>query len=173
MASKSSVVYFFSGVQQHRTETVTQPISIMHVSVPVDSIVQAVEPAPSASRTLLIVEDFAMTSTLLSTALRNCRSIVATCAPTAELALELLKQPFNFVLCDIQMQGMGGIEFIKQLRQVERDRKWPHQSVIAMSADDAHENAALAAGADLFIDKYANLLKQVLGAIDGLAIKHH
>lgn len=121
------------------------------------------------ARTLLIVEDFAMTSTLLSTALRNCRNIVATCAPTAEIALELLQQPYTIVLCDIQMQGMGGIEFIKQLRCSEKERGWSRQSVIAMSADDAHESAALAAGADLFIDKYANLLKQVLEAIDGLS----
>jgi diguanylate cyclase (GGDEF)-like protein len=95
---------------------------------------------------ILLVDDDGATRTLVSTyaeqqgyAIHNCRS--------AEEALKRLRENFcPIVITDLNMPGMDGLEFCRELRA----RKWPGYTYIVMLTGD-HENgaiAALEAGAD-------------------------
>jgi diguanylate cyclase (GGDEF)-like protein len=95
---------------------------------------------------ILLVDDDGATRTLVSTyaaqqgyAIHNCRS--------AEEALKRLRENFcPIVITDLNMPGMDGLEFCRELRA----RKWPGYTYIVMLTGD-HEHgaiAALEAGAD-------------------------
>ena len=95
---------------------------------------------------ILLVDDDVATRSLVSAyaeqqgyAIHNCRS--------AEEALKRLRENFcPIVITDLNMPGMGGLEFCRELRA----RKWPGYTYIVMLTGQ-HETgavAALEAGAD-------------------------
>ena len=117
---------------------------------------------------VLLVEDFELTLTFLSTTLRYCRSAHVVCATCAEDALALVQEcgPFDVIVTDIHMVGMSGVAFIRTLRQLEADRQWPAEMVVAMSADEGCSDAAQAAGCNMFIFKYNEPVRTLLGILD-------
>jgi two-component system response regulator AtoC len=101
-------------------------------------------------RRLLIIDDEANMRHMLSTVLKKAGYLVETAADGAE-GLEMIQQsPYDFILCDIKMPKMGGMEFLK----LSRDRIGG-ATVIMMSAYGSIDTAidAMKSGAYDYISK--------------------
>jgi two-component system, NtrC family, response regulator AtoC len=106
--------------------------------------------AENDKKRLLIIDDEANMRHMLSTVLKKAGYQVETAADGAE-GLEMIQQfPYNFVLCDIKMPKMGGMEFLK----LSRDRIGA-ATVIMMSAYGNIDTAieAMKSGAYDYISK--------------------
>jgi two-component system, NtrC family, response regulator AtoC len=104
---------------------------------------------PSA-RQVLVVDDEENIRLFLHTLLQNKGYAVRT-AETAEQALLLLqREPADFVLTDVKMPGMSGIELCRTLRA-----QWPELVVVVMSAYGSVEQAleAVRVGAYDYVSK--------------------
>lgn len=101
---------------------------------------------------IVIVEDDLALSALLGEAaeLNGHTATVASNAEAALAALEALPQPPQIVLSDVQMNGMGGLELLRRLRADDRYRD---VFIILCSGRREDRDAALAAGADHYLDK--------------------
>jgi len=104
---------------------------------------------PSA-RQVLVVDDEENIRLFLHTLLQKKGYSVRT-AETAEQALTLLRQePADFVLTDVKMPGMSGIDLCRELRG-----QWPELVVVVMSAYGSVEQAleAVRVGAYDYVSK--------------------
>jgi len=80
-------------------------------------------------------------------------------------------QPYDLVLCDLEMPNMDGMEMIRALRALETEQGRPHQKACCITAaDHMTDEALLEAGFDrvarkpMNTQKMAALLDKVLGA---------
>ena len=106
--------------------------------------------AKHIERRLLIIDDEANMRHMLSTVLKKAGYQVETAADGAE-GLEMIQQsPYDFILCDIKMPKMDGMEFLK----LSRDRIGG-ATVIMMSAYGSIDTAidAMKSGAYDYISK--------------------
>jgi two-component system response regulator AtoC len=106
--------------------------------------------AKNVKKRLLIIDDEANMRHMLSTVLKKADYQVETAADGAE-GLEMIQQsPYDFILCDIKMPKMGGMEFLK----LSRDRIGA-ATVIMMSAYGSIDTAikAMKSGAYDYISK--------------------
>jgi len=104
----------------------------------------------SGSHRILIVEDEPNVRLVFRTALLSNESILST-AEDGESALRWLKQePTDLVLLDLQLPGMGGMEVLRRLRELEVD-----VPVVIVSAHDSVPNVvqAIRLGAVDFVPK--------------------
>ena len=64
-------------------------------------------------------------------------------------------QDFDFVLMDIQMPGMDGVETTQRIRQWEKEKHLPRTPIIALTANamESQKNQYLSAGMDGFHSK--------------------
>ena len=101
---------------------------------------------------LLIVEDEALLADLLAEAARlNGYSVqTARDGESALQVLEALSEPPDFVLADVKMQPMDGLDFLRRLRA---HPVWEKIYVISTSGTPDDESAALAAGANRYFSK--------------------
>ncbi len=78
---------------------------------------------------ILVIDDEESMRHMLSIMLKK-EGYHVVCAESAEVALEVLeKEGFEFILCDIKMPGIDGLEFLKRLKERGTDA-----TVIMMSA---------------------------------------
>ncbi len=106
--------------------------------------------AKNVKKRLLIIDDEANMRHMLSTVLKKADYQVETAADGVE-GLEMIQQsPYDFILCDIKMPNMGGMEFLK----LSRDRIGA-ATVIMMSAYGSIDTAikAMKSGAYDYISK--------------------
>jgi len=106
--------------------------------------------AKKVKKRLLIIDDEANMRHMLSTVLEKAGYHVETAADGAE-GLEMIQEsPYDFILCDIKMPKMGGMEFLK----LSRDRIGT-ATVIMMSAYGSIDTAieAMKSGAYDYISK--------------------
>ena len=99
---------------------------------------------------VLVVDDEAPLRAVLRTSLSS-RGFGVEEASSAEQALELLPRgPFDIVLLDINMPGMGGLEACRRIRTV-----MPQIAIVMVTVRDAESDIvrALTAGADDYITK--------------------
>ncbi len=104
----------------------------------------------NVKKRLLIIDDEANMRHMLSTVLKKADYQVETAADGAE-GLEMIQHsPYDFILCDIKMPKMGGMEFLK----VSRDRIGA-ATIIMMSAYGSIDTAieAMKSGAYDYISK--------------------
>lgn len=109
--------------------------------------------AISKQRRALVVDDSAFFRNLIVPQLRAAQWHVTTAADGAEaLALMEQEKPFDIVISDIEMPGMGGLDFAAKVRC---DDRWQALPMVALSS---HANAndmeqGRAAGFDQYISK--------------------
>ena len=108
---------------------------------------------------ILIVDDTPSTLDVLSTELKN---IEHSEIRTADNGMAALMEVGNFhpdiILLDIMMPGMDGAEVCKRIKEKET-----HIKIIAMSGLASNKEPALAAGADIFLEKpFKDIAKTVL-----------
>jgi two-component system KDP operon response regulator KdpE len=97
-----------------------------------------------------VVDDEPPLRKVLQTSL-TARGFAVEEAGSAERALELVAQrPFDIVLLDISMPGMGGLEACRRIRTL-----MPHMGIVMVTVRDAEQDVvhALEAGADDYITK--------------------
>ena len=123
----------------------------------------------NASLNILIIEDFAQSSSFMSSSLKFCRAASCTIAPSATEALEILDTQdikFDIILCDVMLGTMSGIEVIRKIREIEIKKGWNAHIIIAMSADEEFSDACVEAGASLFLHKHAKPMSHVFRIVD-------
>ncbi|KAG5190706.1 hypothetical protein JKP88DRAFT_285827 [Tribonema minus] len=121
----------------------------------------------------MLVEDYQLSALYMSQALRMCGCTDVHAALNGECAIELarVKGPFDVVFVDLVMKGMGGVECIRALRSMEHDNGWT-QCIVAMSADAELSSSALAAGADRFMHKLAQPVRDIFAMIASIKGKN-
>ena len=132
-----------------RTATIAQPVDSHLTSAPLEGSV-------------LVVDDHANARRSLADALQalGCR---ATCRASAAEALELCaERSFDCIVTDLQMPGMGGLEFIRQLENRHCDTP-----VVMITAHASIDSAveAMRHGALDYLEKPIRIdqLEQVIG----------
>ncbi len=113
----------------------------------------------------LIVEDLRSNQDVIAVML-NSAGIEYVPVDSGENALSVLQtQHFDFVLMDVHMPGMDGIETTRRIRG--GNQPWSDIPIIALTADAAAENnaACMAAGVDIFLTKPV-MSKDLLAAIE-------
>lgn len=102
---------------------------------------------------ILVVDDDAITRKLLMTILKqNLKIYEILEAQDGQEALETLNKnrDIDFVLLDIIMPGLDGIEILEYMRKDPRFKNIP---VIVLSTDETQKTRAIEAGANDFINK--------------------
>ena len=121
---------------------------------------------------ILIVDDFEDARDLYAEYLR-LRGFEVTCAADGPAALAAAQpQRHDAIVLDLALPRMGGMEVLRALRA---DPQAPRTPIIILSASVGHDarDQALAAGADLFLEKpclpdeLEGAIQQVLGRRGG------
>jgi DNA-binding NtrC family response regulator len=115
---------------------------------------------------VLVVDDHASAREAVSDVLRQAGYDVVTCASATEALGRLARQPLDVVVTDLQMPGMNGLEFI---REIERRRLAVQVLMITAHASVASAVEAMRHGAFDYIEKpfdAAELERSVAQACD-------
>jgi CheY-like chemotaxis protein len=123
----------------------------------------------------LLVEDNVVNQKIGSMLLeRNQIQVIV--ASSGEEALEKIQSDadFDFVLMDIQMPGMDGVETTQRIRQWEKKNHLPRTPIIALTANamESQKNQYLSAGMDGFHSKPIRaelLVTEIYRAMDLIA----
>jgi DNA-binding response OmpR family regulator len=136
-----------------------------YVSKPFDPqrIVRLAEEVCTANlggKRFLLVDDSPTFSYALASILRQQGNTVL-CVDTGEQALELLEsEPFDCVILDMVMPGIGGIETCRRLRQLRTGKDLP---VVMLTANEntSGRSQGVAVGADEFLLKSHRVEKMI------------
>lgn len=123
---------------------------------PVAAVTQAVPPMA-----VLVVEDGALSRSVLAEMLRQFGCTVWACG-SGDAALPLwLAHPVDLVLVDVHMPGRSGNAVVREIRRQEAALSRPRTRVYAVSADtlDRTRDDALAAGFDRYFIKPVGLVQ--------------
>ena len=116
---------------------------------------------------VLVIDDSAVTGTIVESILRACGFANIECATDGARGLELLRaRHFDLVLCDWEMPRMDGVGVLRRVRQ---DPALQHTRFILMSAnkEDGWTRLAVDADADALLVKpfRPEALKEKLGRL--------
>lgn len=127
-------------------------------------------PRPSSVRRALVIDDEPPILALLSRLLERRGYSVVTAASAEEAETRLGRGPFSIVLCDVRMQGTGGLGFLRWLR--ERDPALARRMVFitgdeaSLAEDDASRDVPV-----LVKPFSAADLDRALAALDPLPVR--
>jgi CheY-like chemotaxis protein len=120
------------------------------------------------ARRVLIVDDEESTRLLLGRILESIPGLEATLADSGEAALKMLaERPFDLILLDLMMPGIGGIEALTRIRTSKANQKTP-VIVVSVLADTPTKNVCRSMGVVEYIVKPIErqvLVKAVEGAL--------
>ncbi len=108
------------------------------------------------AKTLLVVDDSATMRKIITRTIRKAGLSVdddiREAGDGGEALTKLQEKPADIVLCDINMPGMNGLEFVKQARQLETCAETKIIMISTESADDLIDNVK-ADGANGYVTK--------------------
>ncbi len=120
------------------------------------------------ARRVLVVDDEESTRLLLGRILEAVPDLETTLAESGEVALKLLaERPFDLILLDLMMPGIGGIEALTRIRNSKANKKTP-VIVVSVLADTPTKNVCRSMGVVEYIVKPIErqaLIKAVQGAL--------
>jgi two-component system, OmpR family, KDP operon response regulator KdpE len=107
-------------------------------------------PQPSRPHSVLVVDDEAALRKVIRASLAASGFTVEEAGTGKEAVSTVQQRPFDLVLLDINMPGMGGVETCRQIRTLA-----PRTGIIMVTVRDAEEDKvrALEAGADDYVTK--------------------
>ena len=105
---------------------------------------------PETSHRVLVVDDHAQARESVADVLRHAGYDVATAASAIEALARLAERPVDIVVTDLQMPGMDGLEFI---REIERRRLGVQVLMITAHASVASAVEAMRHGAFDYLEK--------------------
>ncbi len=114
-------------------------------------------------RTILIVEDEMINVEILTEILSDAYEILS--AENGKVALDLIRKsltPISVILLDINMPVMGGLEFLKIIKEDDEYKRIP---VIVFTSEKDNELEALELGASDFITKPYDLPEVILARV--------
>ena len=115
---------------------------------------------------VLVVDDHASAREAVADVLRQAQYDVATCASASEALGRLAAEPVDVVVTDLQMPGMNGLEFI---REIERRRLDVQVLMITAHASVASAVEAMRHGAFDYIEKPFDAV--AAGAVGGPSVR--
>ena len=101
---------------------------------------------------VLVADDHPVNQEFAAEALRRLGCEVTLASDGNEALAQLRRQPFDFVLMDVQMPGMNGLDVTRTWRGEERGRRVPIFALTAHTTRDDRERC-LDAGMDGFLSK--------------------
>lgn len=125
-------------------------------------------PASSAlSRRALVVDDSLTARAMHRAALESGGFAVLAAASGAQALSLIEKSPVDFVICDIQMDGMDGFELTRRLRAAPATSRLP---ILLVTTSDSEEDRQRGreAGADAFLSKRECASGRLLQAVAAL-----
>jgi len=132
-------------------------------------------PVSERRRRILLVDDDEAFRTLVRATVEPRDLLVQEAANTAAAAERIAARPPDVILLDIQMPGLDGISFCRQLKSGPETSEIP--IVLLTGADGAGaQRAARHAGADAFLRKpfspleLLTVVERLLGSVDGVPI---
>ena len=155
----------------HYSPQAPSRISARNLTPPIEPIRDEANSQNIAGSRILIVEDIPSNQDVIKIFLEpeGCECL---CANGGEEALSILEtQPVDFILMDIRMPGMNGIETTLAIRNSRAS--YANIPIIALTADTAAETnaACMAAGTDIFLTKPI-LCRKLIEAIQFLKQIH-
>lgn len=113
------------------------------------------EPAPPASRKILLVEDNEHNRVLISFYLEGYPVHIDYAANGREAVDMAAVHDYDVILMDLEMPVMGGLEATTLIREIEKNESRPASRVIALTAHafTEHKEKCLASGCDEFLTK--------------------
>jgi PAS domain S-box-containing protein len=105
--------------------------------------------------TVLVVDDDPVNRLVATLQLRELGAQVVTAASGDEAWTLLQEHPFDVAFIDVQMPGMSGLELVRLTRTLPSPH--PLMAVMTASATAADQQAAIDAGADMFVPKPATV----------------
>jgi CheY-like chemotaxis protein len=103
----------------------------------------------------LVVDDDPVNLLLAAMQLRQLGNEVVTVESAEDALVQLQTSEFDVALVDVQLPGMSGLELVSLARQAGAPQ--PLMAVMTASATAADRQAALDAGADMFVPKPASV----------------
>ena len=120
------------------------------------------------ARRVLIVDDEESTRLLLGRILEAIPDLETTLADSGETALKLLaERPFDLILLDLMMPGIGGIEALTRIRDSKANKQTP-VIVVSVLADAPTKNVCRSMGVVEYLVKpieRQRLVEAVAGAL--------
>ena len=120
------------------------------------------------AKRVLIVDDEESTRLLLGRILEAIPGLQSTLADSGESALKLLaERPFDLILLDLMMPGIGGIAALTRIRESKANKNTP-VIVVSVLADPSTKNVCRSMGVVEYIVKpieRQSFLKTVQGAL--------
>lgn len=121
---------------------------------------------------ILLVDDGGTTGRILSAALTYCRhSRVSYAAGVREAAAAVRGSgPYGLIVCNVAFgsDAESGLAFLSWLRNFERERGWERGACAVMSVDRAHLDRALRAGADSFLCKFDDPVREIVSLVEDI-----
>lgn len=158
--------------------TIIKPVSLNILANTISELFNPASPLKEAPETkplalnILVAEDNEINASVVYSHLTNLGHNVdiATDGTTALYAMH--KHHYHFVLMDINMPNMNGLETTRQWRRLEKDGN--HLLIIALTAKATTEDReiCITAGMDDFLSKPVNE-KQLKGVLDNYFKLHH
>jgi len=114
----------------------------------------------------LVVDDSLVVRNYHVSLLKTLSFEVETAENGAEAYEKCLQNPYDLILCDINMPVMDGYRFTKKIRKLEDYEKVPIILVTTLNSEEDRKKALLS-GATLFVVKPMNfaIMKKMLEAV--------
>jgi len=118
---------------------------------------------------LLLIEDSDINQLLIKAYLEPAGVNITCCDTGTEAITQFQKGGVDFVLTDLQMNGMNGIEVAQAIRALEQQNNWPACPIVLQTADvrTSVRSDTEAAGIDHFLPKPYNQT-QLLSVLSNL-----
>ncbi len=108
---------------------------------------------------ILVVDDNETTRNVVLQAIKGIKpsAEIATAANAFKAVINIKDSTYDLIICDVDMPDINGIEVLRYAR-----KRAKNTTVIVMSARHEYRDEALGQGADVFLKKTLNFIKELV-----------
>ncbi len=104
------------------------------------------------SKTVMVVDDSSSFRTVVKLALQKAGYAVVEAGDGKDAVAKLTGQKINLIVCDVNMPGLDGLSFVRQLRTQPKHARTP-VVMLTTETSEAKKSEGRAAGANAWITK--------------------